>query len=208
MANTPATIGTEARSGPEKRAMKIAAEPHFLMKASPAGMRLRVLRQRPHVIDAVFELEADPVGQPVAERRAERAGDHDRPEAQPARADQRAEPHQHAPGRDQQRNKRQRLGKAQHEHDRRGPDLMVADIVDDRLDILFEIHETFLTSGRSRPKATQPGPFVYRGPPRFSQYPEPGWWGARRRHEASHAARWPLPWHIRRLTDSPPLPSP
>jgi hypothetical protein len=34
---------------------------------------------------------------------------------------------------------------------------MFADIVDDRLDILFEIHETFLTSGRSEAKARNRG---------------------------------------------------
>ena len=47
----------------------------------------RMLRQRPHVIDAVFELEADPVGQPVAERGADRARDPDRPEVEIAGAD-------------------------------------------------------------------------------------------------------------------------
>src|ERR1044072_7544526 len=34
----PATSGTEARNGPEKRAMKIPSTPHFVMKASPFGM--------------------------------------------------------------------------------------------------------------------------------------------------------------------------
>src|SRR6185436_8093418 len=38
IANTPATSGTDARSGPENRPMKIANAPHFLMNASPAGM--------------------------------------------------------------------------------------------------------------------------------------------------------------------------
>ena len=34
----PATSGTAARSGPEKRAMKIPSTPHFLMNASPFGI--------------------------------------------------------------------------------------------------------------------------------------------------------------------------
>jgi hypothetical protein len=34
---------------------------------------------------------------------------------------------------------------------------MFADIVDDRLDILFEIHETFLASGRQLVQRPQPG---------------------------------------------------
>src|SRR6476619_29357 len=35
----PATSGTEARNGPEKRPMKMPSGPHFLMKASPFGIR-------------------------------------------------------------------------------------------------------------------------------------------------------------------------
>ena len=35
----PAISGTEARSGPKKRPMKMPSTPHFLMKASPFGIR-------------------------------------------------------------------------------------------------------------------------------------------------------------------------
>ncbi len=35
----PATSGTEARSGPEKRPMKMPSAPHFLMNSSPFGIR-------------------------------------------------------------------------------------------------------------------------------------------------------------------------
>src|SRR5262245_57671702 len=35
----PATIGTEARNGPEKRAMTIAHTPHLRMNSSPCGSR-------------------------------------------------------------------------------------------------------------------------------------------------------------------------
>ena len=124
IANTPATSGTEARSGPEKRPMKIAERAPFADERLARRNDGRMLRQRPHVIDAIFELQADPVRQPVAERGADRAGDPDRPEIEIAGADDRADADQRRPGRDQQRNEGERLGKAQHEHDRRRPDLM------------------------------------------------------------------------------------
>src|SRR5262245_55625234 len=38
IAKMPATSGTEARSGPKKRPMKIPAVPHFFMNASPLGI--------------------------------------------------------------------------------------------------------------------------------------------------------------------------
>jgi hypothetical protein len=38
-AKTPGTMGTDARSGPENRPMKIANTPQVLMKASPRASR-------------------------------------------------------------------------------------------------------------------------------------------------------------------------
>src|SRR5262245_53650681 len=38
MSKMPATSGTEARSGPKKRPMKMPAVPHFFMNASPFGI--------------------------------------------------------------------------------------------------------------------------------------------------------------------------
>nr|ALS89197.1 MetaGeneMark_Unknown Function [uncultured bacterium] len=138
ISNIPATSGTEARNGPEKRPMKMPSAPHFLMKASPLRDQVRIFRQRPDVLHGVFELPADPVGQPVAQRGADRTGDPDRPEIEVARTDQRADQDQRSPGRNQQRNERQRFHEREREHDRRGPDLMEARKIDDRLDVLFK----------------------------------------------------------------------
>src|SRR6185437_8747991 len=98
----PATSGTEARNGPKKRPMKIPNAP-LLHKGFTARNEVGMARQRPVMGDGVFELEPDPIRQPVAERGAERGRDPYRPEADAARPDQRADRHQRAPGRDQQR---------------------------------------------------------------------------------------------------------
>ena len=122
----PAASGTEARSGPKKRPMKIEGTPHFLHEGLAARQDLGVARQRPHLGDVLLVPVAEPVGDPVAERRTNAAGQPDRPEADAADADQRADRDQRTPGRHQQRDERKRFAECQHQHDRGGPNLIVA----------------------------------------------------------------------------------
>ena len=117
----PAASGTEARNGPKKRPMKMLGTPQSRTKASPLGQDFRIVRQRPDLGDLLLVFVAEPVGDPVAERRAEAAGEPHRPEADAGNPDQRANGDQRAPGGDQQRNEGQRLAKGQHQHDRRRP---------------------------------------------------------------------------------------
>src|SRR6266516_2749297 len=63
----------------------------------------RIARQRPDLRDLLLVLEAEPVGDPVAQRGPDPAGNPDRPETDAAGADQRADRNQRSPGRDQQR---------------------------------------------------------------------------------------------------------
>src|SRR6201999_70803 len=65
---------------------------------------LRIARQRPYLRDLFLVFETEPVRDPVAKRSPNAARDTQRPEADAADADQRADRNQRAPGRDQQRN--------------------------------------------------------------------------------------------------------
>ncbi len=92
----PAASGTEARSGPKNRPMKMLGAPHFFTKASPRGRISGVARQRPHLGDMLLVFEAEPVGDPIAQRSPDPARNPDRPEVDAAGADQGADRHQRA----------------------------------------------------------------------------------------------------------------
>ena len=47
----PATIGTLARKGPRKRAITIAQAPHLLKNALTLLDQMRMVLERPHVLD-------------------------------------------------------------------------------------------------------------------------------------------------------------
>ncbi len=98
-------------------------------------------RQRPDVRDRRAELDADPVGQPIAERRADRAGNPDRPEIEIAGSDQHADPDQRRPGRKQQRNERQQLAEGERKNDRRRPRLVDAHELHHLVGVSFEARE-------------------------------------------------------------------
>src|SRR6201999_3107356 len=66
-------------------------------------------------------------------------------EADTARPDQGPDSNQGAPGRYQQREKRQRFPECQQEHDRGGPRLMVANKIDDRPHHFFHYTRPFTT---------------------------------------------------------------
>jgi hypothetical protein len=91
--------------------------------------------------DRRTELESDPIGQPVAERGPDRAGDPDRPEIQAAGADERADPDQRRPGRKQQRDEGERFTEREREHHRRRPRLVDAHEFDNGLGVSFEALE-------------------------------------------------------------------
>ena len=78
----PATIGTLARSGPEKRADHDRPHAPSLEEHVPLLDQLRIAVQRPHVLDLLVIVVAQPVGEPVAERRADGGGGDDGPEVQ------------------------------------------------------------------------------------------------------------------------------
>ena len=92
-------------------------------------------RQRPDLRDRMFEFQAHPIGQPIAERRTERAADPDRPEVDAARPDQSTDGDEHAPGRDQQRDESKQFTEGQHKDHRRRPCRVIAHEGDDLIDV-------------------------------------------------------------------------
>src|SRR5262245_19770894 len=75
---------------PEETADEDPGRAPFLHERLALGDQLRMSRQRPNILCRALELQADPVGQPVAERRAERRRNPDRPEIDLAGRDQSA----------------------------------------------------------------------------------------------------------------------
>src|SRR5215468_6260220 len=120
MAKMPATSGTDARSGPEKRPMKMPRMPQRVMNRWP-------------------DLDPDPIGQPVAAGGADRPRDPDRPEADPARSDQIADADQRSPGRNEQRDEGERFTKGEAEDDRCRPGLVDAHELDQLMGVGFEV---------------------------------------------------------------------
>ena len=115
-------MGTLARKGPEKRPITIAQTPHRLKNSWPFSQQLGMVFQRPHRLDLLVVVVAQPVGQPIAERGADGRRRHDGPEDQRiGGADDRANTDQHGPERQDQRDERQRFAERQHEHDERRP---------------------------------------------------------------------------------------
>src|SRR5216683_5592062 len=116
--------GGQRHRGPqrsEKSPDENARYAPFLHKLLAARQDLRVTRQRPDLRDLLLVSEAEPVGDPIAKRSPDPAGDPNRPEVDAARADQRADRDQRSPGRDQQRDKGKDLTKAKPKTVRRGP---------------------------------------------------------------------------------------
>ena len=143
--------GDQRHRGPqrsEEPADENSENAPFLHEGFAARNKVGMARQRPHVRDRVFELEADPVGQPVADGGTKRRRNPDRPEADAARADQGADCHQRAPGRNQQRDESERFPKRQRKNDRRRPTFVVADEVDDVLGDGLKVHRR----DRARPR--------------------------------------------------------
>src|SRR4029077_19739206 len=124
--------------GPEKPSDENPGRAPFADERLAFRDQGRMARGRPDMLPRAFELAADPVRQPVAERRADRPRDPDRPEIQLPRADHRSEQNQRAPGVNQQLNEDKRLHEREHEHDRRRPGFVLAREIDDRLNIFFK----------------------------------------------------------------------
>src|SRR5450755_3101205 len=112
--------------GSEKPSNKDAGHAPVFHEDFAARQDLGITRQRPHLRDLFLVFEAEPVGDPVAKRSADAAGNPDRPEADAAGADQRPDRDQCAPGRDQERYEGQRFAERQQQNDRSSPDPMVA----------------------------------------------------------------------------------
>src|SRR5487761_2514851 len=128
---------------PEKPADENARHAPLFHEGLSARQELRETRQRPHLRDVLLVSEAEPVGDPVAERRPYPAREPDRPEADAADADQRADRHQRSPGRNQQRNEGKGFAECQQQDDRRGPCLMVAHEIGERARDIFHSKRPF-----------------------------------------------------------------
>ncbi|KMQ84855.1 conjugative transposon protein [Lasius niger] len=81
---------------------------------------------------------ADPVREPVAEKRPGGGGGPNRPKGDAAFADQRAQRQQDHRGRQQQRQKRQRLAERQEEDNGNGPAFVLTHDVADPVDNVIE----------------------------------------------------------------------
>ena len=79
--------GRKRHRGPqrsEKPADENARHTPFFHEGLAARQDLRIARQRPHLRDLFLVFEAEPVGDPIAQRCAKAAGNPDRPEADAA----------------------------------------------------------------------------------------------------------------------------
>ena len=139
----PAASGTEARKRSEKPANEDAGHTPFSHEGFAARQQVGIARQRPHLRDVLLVAEAEPVGDPVAKRSAKPARQPDRPEADAADADQRADRDQRSPGRNQQRDEGEQFAEGQQQHDRGRPDLMVAHEVSQSARKIFHVSNAF-----------------------------------------------------------------
>src|SRR5260370_25356521 len=132
--------GSERHRGPQRSEKSPDEDARYapgFHKGFPARQYLRITRQRPDLRDLLLVPEAEPVGDPIAERSPDPTGNPDPPEADAARADQCADRDQRPPGRDQQRDKGKRFTQRQHHNDRCRPGLMVAHEVGQRARKIF-----------------------------------------------------------------------
>jgi hypothetical protein len=88
--------------------------------------------------DSGAELDADPIREPIAERRPDRAGNPDRPEIELTGADQRADADKSRPGGYDELYQTQRLANGERKHDRGRPRLVYAHELDQLLRVPFD----------------------------------------------------------------------
>src|SRR5450755_2686762 len=142
--------------GSEKPSNKDAGHAPVFHEDFAARQDLGITRQRPHLRDLFLVFEAEPVGDPVAKRSADAAGNPDRPEADAAGADQRPDRDQRAPGRDQERYEGQRFTERQQQDDRGGPDPMVAHEIGHGVRKIFYVSEASPGPSACLSKALKP----------------------------------------------------
>jgi hypothetical protein len=103
-----------------------------------------VARQRPDMADRRPELSSDPIGQPISKRRADGARDPDRPEVDAALGNHGADGDQNGPGRQHERDERERFPKGKATDDWCRPHFVGLhesdNVPGDAMNLIFERH--------------------------------------------------------------------
>ena len=108
----PATSGTDARNGPKKRPMKMPGMPQVFTKRSPRGISSGCRDSGQTCATEYSSLSPIQYDSQSPSAAPSAPAIHTGQKLMPLEFDQRADRHQRAPGRDQQRNEGERLAEA------------------------------------------------------------------------------------------------